>query len=329
MMTHSSIRAVFFQILEAESPKHRWAKPLRLILIAVILINVTVIILESVPDLKAKYAAIFKMIEMVSVTIFTLEYILRLWVAPEVDSIAAQHPLRCRIRYVGKPLALVDLFAILPFYLAPLLPLELQMLRILRLLQLLKLVRYFRGLSILAQVFRAEAVPMTAAMLVMLIFMVLAACGMYLAEHQVQPKTFGSIPAAMWWAIVTLTTVGYGDIVPVTLAGKIIGAVIMLLGIGMVALPAGMLASRFSEELHQRQQFYRLEVGKCLQDGKLTVAETADLEQLSDEWSISEADASNIIAEQQKSIQTRRFCPCCGQVLPTESSVFPPSLNGE
>jgi len=315
-MPNSSIRAIFFDVLEAESPKRRWAKPLRLFLIAVILINVIAVVLESVHGLEMKYAILFWVIEMVSVVIFTLEYVMRLWVAPEADSISAQQPLRSRIHYASRPLSLVDLLAILPFYLSSLLSLDLRMLRVLRLLRLLKLVSYFRGINLLADVFRAELIPLTAAMLMMFIIMVLAASGMYLAEHNIQPQTFGSIPAAMWWAIVTLTTVGYGDVVPVTLAGKIIGAMIMLLGIGMVALPAGMLASRFSEELHRRKQFYRQAVDKCLQEGKLS-AETADLGKLSDELCISKVEASDIIAEQHKSIQPTQFCPHCGQVLRT------------
>jgi len=324
-MLNLSIRAVCFDLLEAESPKLRWAKPLRVFLVAIILVNVVAVILESVPDLEAKYTALFWAIEIISVIIFTVEYVLRLWVVPEADSIAAQHPFRSRIHFVGRPLALIDLLAILPFYLSSFLGLDLRMLRVLRLLRLLKLIRYFRGISIIADVFRAELIPLVAAMLVMVVIMVLAASGMYLAEHNGQPQTFGSIPAAMWWAIVTLTTVGYGDVVPVTLAGKIIGALIMLLGIGMVALPAGMLASRFTEELHRRQQFYRLEVDRRLQDRKLSATDTADLGKLSDELCISKADASKIIAEQQKSISisSGRFCPHCGHVLRTDEG----SLN--
>jgi len=316
--TNSSIRAVLFEVLEADKPTHRWAKPVRFFLVAIILVNVIAVILGSVRSLAEKHHDLFWAIEIVSVAIFTLEYILRLWAAPEADSISAQHPLRSRIYYVGRPFALVDLLAILPFYLSSLLPVDLRILRVLRLLRLLKLIRYFRGIGILADVLRAEIIPLFAAIVVMLFITLLAASGMYFAEHKLQPETFSSIPAAMWWAIVTLTSVGYGDMVPMTLAGKIIGAIIMLLGIGMVALPAGMLASRFSEELHRRQQFYRQEVDKrLLDDGKLSATETADLDKLSDELGISEVDVSNIIADQHKPIQPGQICPHCGQVLQT------------
>jgi voltage-gated potassium channel len=316
-MTTFSIRAFFFDVLEAEEPKNFWAKPLRIFLVAIILINITAVILESVKGLVEEYKTLFWVIEIVSVAIFTLEYLLRLWVVPEADSDSAQYPLRSRIYYVGRPSALVDLLAILPFYLSSILSIDLRMLRVLRLLRLLKLIRYFRGISILADVLRAEFIPLTSAMLVMFIIMIMAATGMYAAEQATQPETFGSIPAAMWWSIVTLTTVGYGDAVPMTLLGKVIGAIIMLLGIGMVALPAGMLASRFSDELHRRKQVYREEINKSLLDGKLSDAEAVYLKKLSDDLCISETDVFEISAKanQPKYIQSEHFCPHCGKEL--------------
>jgi voltage-gated potassium channel len=148
----------------------------------------------------------------------------------------------------------------------------------LRLLRLLKLVRYFKSLAILGDVLKAEFRALTAAMFVLMILVSIAATGIYFFESQIQPHFFGSIPQSMWWATVTLTTLGYGDVVPLTAAGRIFAAVITVLSIGTVALPAGMLASRFSEELRKCKNAPDERIFLLVADGALCRNDRAQLE---------------------------------------------------
>lgn len=175
-------------------------------------------------------------------------------------------------------MALVDLCAILPFYLGMLFTLDLRFLRALRLLRIFKLTRYSTALSTLLKVLRDEAQSFGAAFLILFVIMIIASSGVYLFEHKAQPEAFSSIPEAAWWSVATLTTVGYGDVTPVTVGGKIFGIVIMIIGIGMVALPAGILASAFSEELRQRRIEYQDLAATVLEDGQITPQERQVME---------------------------------------------------
>src|SRR5210317_1780672 len=264
-------RLRMWRLLEERPTRDRRALLVDQLVLWLIVINVTAVILESEPSLSVRHLDLFHFINLFSVAVFSVEYVLRVWVS--VEARPELSPLRARLRYMRSPMAIIDLLAILPFYLGTLLGIDLRMLRALRLLRILKLTRFFSGISVLTDVLRAEARPMGAALMVMMILMVLASSGIYWAEHLAQPEVFESIPASMWWTMVTLTTVGYGDVVPVTTVGRMMGAIIMLLGIGMVALPAGMLASRFSDALHQRREDFSREVDQMLEDGELSGSE--------------------------------------------------------
>ena len=290
-------RQRLFRILEGEGPSEPVGRAVNVGIVALILVNVAAVILESVGSLNARYGGLFWTVEVVSVAVFTVEYAARVWVSREAGG---------RLRYMLSPMALVDLVAILPFYLGFLVAADLRFLRALRLLRLFKLTRHFAAIGILADVMRAEARAFGAAILVMLILMVIAASGMHLVEHRAQPEAFGSIPAAMWWAMVTLTTVGYGDVTPITSMGKLIGAVIMVMGIGMVALPAGMLASRFSEELAKRRAKFRRHVGEAQRGGTVDAAEQAELEDLRLRLCLSRSDVEHMLADDG-------VCPTCGR----------------
>ena len=183
----------------------------------------------------------------------------------------------------------------------------------LRLLRLLQLVRFFSPLVVLLRVIRSEAPAMIGAILIVLVLIVIAASGMYLVERDVQPEDFGSIPAAMWWASVTLTTVGYGDVTPITVLGRMFGVIIMILGIGLVALPAGMLAGRFSEELHHRREEYRRRVDLALQDGQLDDSELSNLKAAQREYMLTDQSANQIVAEESK--RRSKVCQTCGKII--------------
>lgn len=224
--------------------------PIDVFLVILIISNVFAVILSSVESIYEKSPIFFDGFEIFSVTIFTIEYILRIWSCTAKKEFS--HPIRDRLKYATKPLLIVDLLAILPFYL-PILGLDLRFLRILRIfrvLRVLKLERYFDALRTIVKVLKRKFTEILSTFLVTLILLTIAASFMFYIE----PQTFKSIPDAMWWGIVTLTTVGYGDVYPSTPVGKFIGAILALLGIGLFGLPAGILASGFLEEIQSKNK---------------------------------------------------------------------------
>ncbi len=224
-------------------------------LMALIFTNGLAVILETVKQIEERYSWYFYVFEVFSVAVFTLEYILRLWIATLNPSY--KKPLRGRVRYALTPLALADLVAILPFYLPIALTVDLRILRLLRLFRvfrLFKMTRYIESIRTFHNVFRAKKTELIVTAVLIFLLLIFASSAMYAVENEAQPDKFSSIPETLWWGVVTLTTIGYGDVYPITPLGKLIGGVIALLGIGLFALPTGILASGFSEELQKRQK---------------------------------------------------------------------------
>ncbi len=211
------------------------------------------IIVESIDAVAAIYQPLFDTFELVSVAIFTAEYLLRVWVCIDNADGKYRGSFLGRLRYMATPMALIDLIVILPFYLSFVIGIDLRVLRILRLLRILKLTRYSGAWALFAAVLYGQRRTLYMAGFLMIIMLVLSASLMYLIEHDAQPQAFADIPSAMWWSLVTLTTVGYGDVTPVTVGGKVLGGFVTILGLGMYALPAAILASGFMQELSKRQ----------------------------------------------------------------------------
>jgi voltage-gated potassium channel len=222
-------------------------------LVGLVCASVVSVVLQTVPGMASRYDLLFLAVEALAVAAFTLEYVLRVWCAPDQTPYADLTPWRARLRFILTPSALVDLCSILPFYLAFFLPADLRVLVLLRLLRFFKLARYSAGMRSLIAALEAERKALFASAVVLLGLVLIAAAAMHLVEHEAQPDKFGSIPDAMWWAVVTLTTVGYGDVVPVTLAGRIVAGFTMLAGLMMLALPIGIVANAFAEEIHRRE----------------------------------------------------------------------------
>jgi voltage-gated potassium channel len=222
-----------------------------IVLITMIILNIVAIILVSVPDHFEKYREFFHVFEIFSVVFFTVEYFARLYAI--VENPRYKDPVRGRLRYAKTGMAIVDLLAILPFYLT-FLPIDLRFLRIFRLMALFrmfKIARYMRAMELFKRVLKERKEQLTLSFIFILFVLIIISFFMYFAEHEAQPDKFGSIPQAMWWGIATLTTVGYGDVVPITPLGKVLGGFIALTGVAILALPTGILSSGFFELLHK------------------------------------------------------------------------------
>ena len=222
------------------------------ILLVLILLNVVAVILETVKSFQLRFGTAFRVFEVISVGVFSVEYAARIW-ACTADPRYRQ-PIIGRLRYVSGFDGVVDLLAILPFYITLALPaaaLDLRILRVLRLLRfarVLKLGRYSDSLGRMKRVIGARRGDLGVALGAVGVVLILASSAIYYVEVDTQPEVFTSIPAAMWWGISALTTVGYGDITPVTPLGKFLGGIIQLLGIAIFALPAGIIAAGYEEE---------------------------------------------------------------------------------
>ena len=247
-----SLRTRIYKIVESTHPDDLHGQWFDYFIVALIITNVIAVILETVEGLYVAYTEFFTGFELFSVAVFTVEYLVRLWVVVDSSNENYRHPFNGRLRYAVTPMALIDIAAILPFYLSLLIPVDLRFMRVFRLLRLLKLTRYSTALQTLGAVLYDQRRTLGASIFVMLILLVFSSSVIYLVEKDVQPEAFASIPHAMWWGLATLTTVGYGDVTPATGIGKVFGATIMVLGIGMAALPAGILATGFATEMQKR-----------------------------------------------------------------------------
>lgn len=249
------MRRRLYEILEQAREGDRVSRVTDIALMVLILLNVVMVVFETVDWLYVRASVFFTTFNLVSVAIFSVEYVLRLWVCVESDEVGRQHPFWGRVRYAFTPLALVDLVAILPFYL-PLLGVDLRSaraLRVLRILRLLKFARYSRGLRILLRVLQDRREELFAALGMLLALLVLSSSVVYYAERHAQPEAFSNIPETMWWAIATLTTVGYGDVYPITTLGRIFGAVVAVSGLLLLALPTGIVGAGFVEEFGRKR----------------------------------------------------------------------------
>ena len=248
-----TLKKRIFDVIESPDPEDWKGKSFDDFMIVLIITNVIAVVLETVESLRAAYGTFFLYFEYFSVALFSVEYALRIWTASENEDERFHPPVMGRVRYAMTPLALIDAIAILPFYLAFFLAVDLRFMRVFRLLRLLKLTRYSAALQTLGAAVYGQGRALGAALMIIVTLLVFSSSVIYLLEKDVQPEAFGSIPQAMWWGLATLTTVGYGDVTPISVAGKVFGSFIMVLGIGMFALPAGILATAFGNEIKKRE----------------------------------------------------------------------------
>ncbi len=233
------------------------------ILITTIILNIFVLIVSSIDEINKEYHSQLQAFEIFSILFFTVEYIARIYSIVEHPSY--QHPIKGRLKFIKSPIAIIDLLAFLPFYLT-FIPMDLRMLRIFRLMALFrmfKVARYISALDVIHKVVNDRKDQLVLILILIAFVLIVISSVMFYVENPAQPEAFSSIPATMWWGVSTLTTVGYGDIVPITTLGKILGGIFALTGIALYALPAGILSSAFYEMMYKKR-----EGGKCPHCGK-------------------------------------------------------------
>ena len=276
-------------LLEPAKENDVLSKFVDIFLLVLIFLNVLMVILETVDDLFLHYYKLFRIFEYFSVFIFSLEYMGRIWSC--VEDKHYTNNFRVRIKYLFSFPSLIDLIAIAPSLLAFIFPsVDLRFIRVLRIFRFLKFSRYSSSINNLLTVIWNQRKSFGAAFFILFIMLIIASSGMYLVEKDAQPEKFGSIPQAMWWSIVTLTTVGYGDVYPITTLGKFFGSVIIILGIGTVALPSGILASAFSEHTRRSQNKYKQQLENALSDNRIDKSERNQLNKLAENLNLSDED---------------------------------------
>jgi voltage-gated potassium channel len=247
----TTLRKWTYNLLEPSVSGSRAARAIEWLLIFLIFLNIIAIILESVESFKSEYGKYFEPLESLSVIIFTIEYLLRIWTS--VENPKFHHS---RARYLMSGMAIVDMLSIVPFYLdlvfgfVPIDLLFLRMIRLFRLFRMLKIARYLKALNIMQAVMKERKEQILVSVMFIVFLLVIVSTVMFYVETEAQPDKFSSIPATMWWGIATLTTVGYGDMIPITPLGKMLGGMIAILGIGLVALPAGIFSSGLTEYMY-------------------------------------------------------------------------------
>jgi len=242
-------------LLHPELGESKADKFVNAFIIILIVLNVIAVMLETVKPLREKHERLFHYFDLVSVFIFTVEYVLRVWSCTHDPRYKGS--IKGRIKYMLTPGALIDLVAFLPTYFHAFLNFDFLMLRLLRFMRFFRLFRltaYTKSAQMIFNVFRSRLNELLLSFTMVLFLIIIASCLLFFAEHNAQPDAFSSIPATMWWAVVTLTTTGYGDMAPITTLGKILAGTIMLTGVALFALPAGIITVGFLEEFRSNKK---------------------------------------------------------------------------
>ena len=286
-----------YEILEKSHVGDRHSFFCDIFLTVLIVVNLIAVCLETIDSLSAAFKPIFDAIELFSVSIFSIEYGLRIWSRPAAPDEYDRTATGKRLGYIFSFTGIIDLLAILPSILPLLLGgIDLRWLRILRLMRLLKFSHYSSALEDLFSAVRHEWRSFAATLYLLILAIFISSSLIYVFEHNVQPDHFASIPEAMWWTVITLTTVGYGDIVPMTVAGKLVATITAIMGVCVVALLTGIVATSFTNQVSMRRSQLEAEITSALSDGVISTAERKKIENLRQELNISEQDALAIIS---------------------------------
>lgn len=262
-----------------------------------VIVSVIAVILESVHSIHYMLNIEFIVLDTIAVSIFTLEYCMRLYCC--VEEPGFKHPVSGRFRQAKTASSMIDFLAILPFFLEVFLHhlFDLRFLRVFRLLRLLKLTRYTGATATLSKVITREWPVMAASAFIMLLLVVLTASLGYLFEHDAQPEKFENIPQSIYWAVITLASVGYGDISPVTPMGRFMTIILALMGIGIFAIPAALLSSAFSDQLRIERETLKNELYEMLADGMISDAEADIIHREAKRLHLSEDEVNRLITK--------------------------------
>lgn len=306
------------RLFDDDLPPTRATRLFQGALALLIVVNVGGVILESVEWAELRYRLVLRWIELIATAAFAVEYVLRAWAAVDLQDPRFHEPIRGRLRYLRSFFALVDLVAILPGILGVLGAGDLRTLRLLRLLRMLKLTRHATVFNLLWAVFRDEARSIGAVLFILLLTLTISASLMYMIEGEAQPEAFSSIPAAMWWAVETLTTVGYGDLVPVTPLGKFIGGVVSIVGVAAVALFTSLITVSFLDQLRLRRAVLRRALADRPSDRVLTGAERMTIEDIGGRLGLPQSETAEIIDRARDPARDPAggpTCPHCGGLI--------------
>lgn len=262
-----SFKQKVFDIIDDHHESRRTNHYFNCLIIGIIILNVAVIFLETYQSLYLRYIPYFTIFELFTIVVFTIEYLMRVWTCTQYP--AYSHPIYGRLRFMVSIPMIIDFLATFPFYIALMIPLDprvISYLRLFRLFRILKILRYYGSMDVIFSVVKKNFEYLTSVFFILVVFLSFTSYAIYIVESDSQPDIIHDWDDAFWWAIVTTTTVGYGDVYPVTLLGKLFTAGILVLGIGVIALPTGILASGFLEEMKLRKN----------DDCPLTVVSIAD-----------------------------------------------------
>ena len=248
----NSIRLKVYELLEPAAPSDTWSRLIDYFLVFLIIGNAVAFAIDTVDFIHEEWGDLINLFTVFSIVIFTFEYVLRIWSSVEVLHGQNVPDWQKRIKHFFHPLQLIDLAVLVTFWFASFLPYDLRVLRIVRLVVFFRMARYSPALQTLGAVIQSEWQALVSTLMIMFSLVLIAATGIYFIERDIQPEVFGNVPAATWWAIATLTTVGFGDVVPITPLGKIFGGLVMIFGLGMFALPIGILSTGFAQHSNQR-----------------------------------------------------------------------------
>ena len=295
-MMYLKIQKRTSQLLSKGNVADKPSQYVDMILFILIVLNIAAVCLESVKHIGNEYKVAFNAFEFFSVVIFSIEYVLRVWSAPARNDLGNSTNIIKRMKYIFSFTGLIDFLAIIPSILPYFFGgLDLRWLRVLRLLRLLKISNYSSALEDFFSAIKADWRSFSAALYLMVIALFLSSALMYIAEHDSQPEKFSSIPETMWWGLITLTTVGYGDVSPVTPLGKIIGAFTAIMGVCTVALLTGIVASAFANQRAQKAAILEAEISQALSDGVISDDEAQKIEKLRKELNLSPEHSKSLV----------------------------------
>ena len=265
MNKYKSLQRRVWEIVSVANPGDRASRVFDLTVVVTIIVSITGLVFQTVQSFYEVASQLFKVVEYVTIVVFAGEYFLRIWSCVAETSYSSG-VLRGRLRFMITPLALVDLLAVVPSLL-PFVGFDMRFIRavwLFRLVRIAKLGRYSLALKMFERMIKQKKEELVTSMGALFILLLLSASCMYFAENKIQPQHFGSIPETMWWSIITVTTIGYGDVFPITILGKLITFVTAILGIGIAAVTTGVVASAFTEELRNKKlKFEMKHTEKC------------------------------------------------------------------